>query len=144
MPDSMLGAVFGQDLGVEADPVALDPRQRCHRRAAIAAEAFKQTAFGRDTEMGRPMVNRREQAQRCVVIGKRLDADRTLSRRRQQRFERHADFGPAEAIETGGGEQGRIDLAFLQLGEPGRDIAAERLDDEIGPRTPELRRAPWR
>ena len=44
-------------------------------------------------------------------------------------------------VEPGGGEQGRVDLAGIALGEPGFDIAADRHDVEVGADAANLRGA---
>ena len=50
----------------------------------------------------------------------------------------------AEPLEAGHGQNGGIDLAGLELAQPGLDIAAERHDGEIGPRAFEQSLAPQR
>ena len=51
---------------------------------------------------------------------------------------------PAEPLQPGTREDGRDELAAVELGEARPDIAAQRHDGEVGPRVEKLRLAPHR
>ena len=109
---------------------------------AIAAERGEEGALGADRLVGRPMIDRGEQVTKIAPFGQYLDADRALRRRRQQ-IERRA-FGDAEPVQPGRGEQGRVDLAAGDLGEPGLDVAADRDRPQVRPPREQLRGPPRR
>ena len=109
-------------------------------------DAFKrpgESALGLHRPEGDLVVDRGQHALGHIVVGPALEPERALARRRQQDLDRdrHADVGQPEPLEPRRREQGRIDLAVLDLQQPGFDIAAQGHDLEVGPHRAQLRRA---
>ena len=108
---------------------------------AGAAKRQRERALCGDADVGVLMVDRHEQRRRARIVGAAFDPDRTLRRGGQQLVERRADVSMPEPVESRGGKQGRVDLARVALGQPGRDIAADRDDLEVGTEPQQLRGA---
>lgn len=117
----------------------------CQRRyggVAVPAQGREEGALAGDRVMGGPVVDRLEQRPQIGAFGQDLDPDRALRRRRQQ-IERHA-LDKAEPIEPGRRQEGRVNLAARDLGEPSLDVAPDRQGVKIGPAGEQLGRPPRR
>ena len=82
------------------------------------------------------MVEGGQQGAGGMVVGAAFNADRALAHRRKHLVEGQRDglgrLGHGEAVQSGHGEQGCVDLAGFELPEPGLHIAANQHDVQIG------------
>jgi hypothetical protein len=126
-----LAAVGAQYLGAEPHFVRIPLGQRGHGRMAVAAQRREKQPLGADPAVAGAVVDRVDQQADILALPQDVDADRALCRRRQP-VERHAGLDP-HSDEARFGQYDRIDLATLDLGEPGLDVSPDRHRPNVGP-----------
>jgi N6-L-threonylcarbamoyladenine synthase len=102
--------------------------QHGDRAVATPAQCPEQGAFGHDFGSACGVIDARQQRDCLGIVRPAFDRDRALARRGEPFVggERMADSDFTQAVEPGGGEQRRVRLAGGELGQPGRDVSAER------------------
>jgi len=80
----------------------------------------------------------------ALVVRTALDADHSLTHswQRQLDVELLRDVvGDAETLESGAGQQDRIEFALVEAAQPGIDVAAQQFQLQVGTRVAQLRLA---
>ena len=106
-----------------------------NRRAAGAVEHREERALGRERGRGVGVVDRVEQGANARVVVARLDRDGALSDRRQEIVrlqQRRGRIGKTEPLQSGKRQQRGVDLAGVELAQPGLDIAAQETTARSG------------
>ena len=113
------------------------------RDLAASAECREGGAFGGDGKAGGGVVEKGDRGDGFRVVFAGLDAERALAGGGTEIFRLEAlanPFGFFEAVESGGGEQDRVDLAFGKLAQAGVDVAAKFDGLNVGPERLEVAR----
>ena len=82
------------------------------------------------------MLQRAEHVAQRLRCGAHLETECALTRTRQHGvgLEQRADAGrEAQPLQAGGGEHDRVVLPFVELAQPRVEVAAQRLDLQVGP-----------
>jgi hypothetical protein len=121
-----LAAVRRQDLGGEMHLVLLHRRQCCDRRMARPAERSGERPLGLHRRAARRVVEQFQQLHAFLILGPALDAEGALAGGGKHDVERdrRADVVEPEAMKPRCRQDRRVDLARVQLLQPGVDIAA--------------------
>ena len=111
---------------------------------AATFEAGVHGAFGAHPGGGLGVIERRQQGQQLGIVGTAFDAQRALAAGRQADFGRQfvgdARIQPQPA-QPGSGEDDRVEVAGIELAQPGLDVAAQAEHLEIGARFADLQAA---
>ena len=136
-------AVGAVESGAHGQCLTLVAGEHRDRAMAIAAEPCQQRTFGKHRGAAFRVIDGGEERQRARVVGAAFHHDRGLGRRGQPFLlvQRMAGPGFPQALEPGGGEEGRIGFPGRQLGEAGGDIAPEGYHLAVRPGMEQLRGA---
>src|SRR5262245_7862132 len=107
-----------------------------HRRVARGAEAAQELALSERAGPRRAVVEPGEPRAHDMVVGPDLHGEHALPHRGHEglRVERlHVARGQSEALEAGRGENHTVPAFARELSEPRVHVAANGLDDQIGP-----------
>ena len=110
------------------------------RRAARTVEHDEHAVFGRHAGRGRRVIDVGELCAGLRIVRAAFDADRALADGGQHLVFRYrrADMGDAQPLQSGQGQDGRLDDSGRALGEPCIDVAAQVDDLQVGPAMQEL------
>ncbi len=128
-------AVLAQDEAAEIDAVACDFGMACNRRPAGAVEHAQESSFHGQSKAGGRMQNGTKPHARLMVVAAHGNADCALSDGGQEivlveNF-RHV-MRQAEAFQSSQSQKRCIAIAAFQFGKPCLDIAAQKIDAQIG------------
>src|ERR1700691_1609238 len=134
-----------RDQTLERETVSLDAGEGGERRLATAAQRSRKGALCRQRGVSGGIIECSHERARARIVATALDADRSLTYCRQHR--RGGETGcdvrlEPEADEAGTGEDDGVQGAVLEAREARVDVAAQRLDAQVGPYGQDLRLAP--
>ena len=115
--------------------IALETRMRRQRHGAAAAHAAADGALGRDGEPGGHVRQWGQCGHQVLAVAAHLDTQSALSGGGQHLGA--VEFGAnallqAQALEAGGRQNDGVVLAFVEFAQAGVEIAAQRLDLQVG------------
>jgi tetratricopeptide (TPR) repeat protein len=143
-PGDLLPAIQGRHLGAQRQDAADPGGVGADRDRAAAVKLGEQSPFRPDGGVGVRVAIRVEHLQQFPVAGADLDGQRALAgrRREQRRVEQLGDrVVQAQPPQPGGSQDHRVQPG-LDLRQPGRDVAPDRHDLDIGAQRPQLRDPP--
>ncbi len=130
-----LAPIVARDERGDADRGSVQHGVSGHRRVARGAQATEAGALGQRARAGGRVIEPAENPEHAAVIRPGFDRQHALTDRGHERVRvEHLDVrrGHTEPLEAGRREQYTVQALTLQLAEPGPDVAADRLDDEVG------------
>jgi hypothetical protein len=108
---------------------------------AAATELRGERALGIESRERLGVVQRGQRRATARVVGAALDADHALANGRQRQLEvellGHV-VRDAEALQSGAGQQDRVEFAFVEPAQARVDVAAQQLEAQVGPCLPQL------
>lgn len=136
-----------QNDGVKRQIKLFDLRMSSDRRFAGSVKNTQEGPLRIESDTGRRIEDGRKKGLRRKIVGSRRDGDRALSRRWNEfaHIQNGRDFGlKAKPPQAGKSQKRGIDLAFVEFGQAGLDIAAQQRDVQIRPQPLDHGAAPQR
>lgn len=122
-----LRAIGAEQRGLHRNCIAIATGQHRDWAVTTSAQCSKQRALGDNGGAAGGIIDRGQEFAGAKIIGSAFHCDGTLAGCRQPLIggEWMAGAMFAQSVEASCGQQRRVDLSCRQLGEPGRNIAAE-------------------